>query len=282
LNKIKKLDKDNNDIDTKDEELLFKETLELQQRLQNAKTRKLQAQHNRIKLANDINESRQLNDALIDKSNQFSYEINRLEDYIDSLSLETNRITCQLKRFMQINVINDAFFIWYTGPFATINNFKLGNLPVKPVEWTEINAALGQAVLAVAVIALNAGLVFKKFHLLPMGSFSKIIKLDEKKEYSLFKDASFQLFPKNNFNAALHGFLTCIKELGDHATTIDPTLQLPYTIHLNDGKIDELSFKWDSDDEIWTRSLKFVLADIKWIITWGTKHCNSNYRNKSI
>lgn len=218
----------------------------------------------------------------MDKSNQFSYEINRLEDYIDSMLLETSRISCQLKRFMQINVINDAFFIWYTGPFATINNFKLGNLPIQPVEWTEINAALGQAVLAVAVIASNAGLDFKKFHLIPMGSFSKIIKLEEKKEYSLFKDTSFQLFPKNNFNSALHGFFTCIKELGDHVTAHDPTLQLPYTIHLNDGKIDELSFKWDSDNEIWTRSLKFMLADIKWIITWSVKHCNSNYRNKSV
>lgn len=58
-----------------------------------------------------------------------------------------------MKKLMQMNAINDAFFIWYSGPFATINNFRLGNLPAKPVEWTEINAALGQAVLAVAVVA---------------------------------------------------------------------------------------------------------------------------------
>ena len=44
-------------------------------------------------------------------------------------------------------------------------------------------------------------------------------------------------FPKRNFNTALIGFLTCVQELGDHVTKHDPTLQLPYTINVNDGKI---------------------------------------------
>jgi hypothetical protein len=36
------------------------------------------------------------------------------------------------------------------GPFGTINTFKLGRTPTTPVDWTEVNAALGQAALLVS------------------------------------------------------------------------------------------------------------------------------------
>ena len=106
-----------------------------------------------------------------------------------------------------------------------------------------------------------------------MGSFPKICKVEDKRsQYSLFTDGSFSLFPKRNFNTALIGFLTCVQELGDHVTKHDPTLQLPYTINVNDGKIHDQIITLGSDDETWTRALKLLLADIKWIIAWSTKH----------
>ena len=65
-----------------------------------------------------------------------------------SLNCPYRQVNTFLRKLAQCNAINDAFHIWYAGPFATINGFRLGNLTTRPIEWTEINAALGQAVLA--------------------------------------------------------------------------------------------------------------------------------------
>ena len=176
---------------------------------------------------------------------------------------------------MQCNVINDAFHVWYAGPFATINGFRLGNLPFRPIEWTEINAALGQAVLAVATVATRAKYEFKKYDLMPLGSFPKVFKVgDRRTVFTLFTDGSFSLFPKRKFNYALIGFLHCVEELGSHVNKHDPTMSIPYTIDAAEGKVNNQLVTLGVDDELWTRSLKFLLAAIKWIVAWAAKHCN--------
>ena len=58
-----------------------------------------------------------------------------------------------LKRLRQTNVYNDVFRIWHQGPFGTIGGFRLGRTSEAPVEWDEINAALGQAVLLLKTMA---------------------------------------------------------------------------------------------------------------------------------
>ena len=79
------------------------------------------------------------------------------------------------------------------------------------------------------------------------------------------------MFPERNFNTALIGFLTWVQEFGDHVTIYDPTLQLHYTIYVDYCKIVYQKVTLGSDDETWTRALKLLLADIKWIIAWSTK-----------
>jgi len=64
----------------------------------------------------------------------------------------------------QLSVPNDAFFIWHSGPFGTINGFRLGRLPVEPVEWSEINAALGQVALLLSTIQSDAPVAFSTVH----------------------------------------------------------------------------------------------------------------------
>lgn len=108
-----------------------------------------------------------------------------------------------------------------------------------------------------------------------MGSFSKVSSVEDRRTaYSLFTDGSFSLFPKRNFNAALLGFMACVEELGDYVVKHDPTLSLPYPLHLPEGRIHDQSVLLGGDEEAWTRGLKFLLADIKWIIAWATKHLN--------
>lgn len=265
--KIKKISNKN------DNKTLDNDIKDLEQRLLLAKKRKEDVKRRRIIISKELYDINILRKKLIERYNNLKFEYNTIRDHNDSIIVESSRISLQMKKFMQINAINDAFYIWYSGSFATINNFRLGNLPSKPIEWTEINAALGQAVLAVTIIANKANITFKKYILIPMGSFPRVCKIEDKRsQYSLFTDGSFSLFPKRNFNTALIGFLTCVQELGDHVTKHDPTLQLPYTIYLNDGKIHDQVIILGSDDETWTRALKLLLADIKWIIAWSTKH----------
>eukprot|EP01034_Spumella_vulgaris_P024385 gene24385-30726_t len=204
-----------------------------------------------------------------ERLNQLHNDNNRLLDQISSVDDETNRAIATLDRYKQINGMNDAFYIWYAGPYATINSFRLGNLTNKPIEFTEINAALGQAALVVSIIASKAGVNFRHFVVSPMGSFPKVLKADDRRtSYPLFIDqSSFTLFPKRNFNLALQGFMSCVQELGDYVSSYDPTLAVPYKISVGDSKIGDLSFVYGGgDDEVWTRSLKFMLSDVKWII----------------
>jgi beclin 1 len=58
----------------------------------------------------------------------------------------------ELERLRCTNVYNDAFHIWYNGPFGTISGFRLGR-HAQEVEWTELNAAWGQATLLLHTMA---------------------------------------------------------------------------------------------------------------------------------
>jgi beclin 1 len=87
------------------------------------------------------------------------------------------KITTLQNEYLEINssnVYNDAFHIWHEGHFGTINNFRLGRLPSQPVDWNEINAALGCAALLLHTIATKKQFTFQKYTIIPAGSFSKI------------------------------------------------------------------------------------------------------------
>ena len=45
------------------------------------------------------------------------------------------------------------------------------------VEWSDINAALGQSTLLLCTVVDRAGFQFQQYRLQPMGSFSKIVKV---------------------------------------------------------------------------------------------------------
>lgn len=212
---------------------------------------------------------------MLARVSQLSLTHINLTEYASAIACETKDTNHRYQKLMQYDSINDSFHIWYSGPFATINGFRLGTLPSCVIEWTEINAALGQAVLAIAIVAEKSNFEFKMYGLMPMGSFPKVYRVSDRRTiYCLYTDGSFSLFPKKRFNLALIGFLHCVEELGMHVYTQDPTLSLPYVINPLDGMINDQSILLGVDDEIWTRSLKFLLADIKWIIAWAAKYCH--------
>lgn len=207
-----------------------------------------------------------------------STQCKELQDDLRSIQDDLDRSYNSFDKLLQINVLNDAFYVWYAGPYGTINNFRLGNTSIKPIESNELNAGLGEASLAIYIIASRCGIDLKNYCIIPMGSFPKIVKVEDRTKtvYPLYIDqGSFSFFPKRNFNLALTGFLHCLNEIGDFVASYDPTMGMPYKINIQELKIGDISFTYGVDDEIWTRSLKFVLSNIKWIIAWYSKHGKS-------
>ena len=84
----------------------------------------------------------------------------------------------QLERLQRTNVYNDTFCISHDGSFGTINGLRLGRLPNQNVDWTEINAAWGQAILLLATVAERLKYSFQGYRLRPQGSTSRIEKLE--------------------------------------------------------------------------------------------------------
>lgn len=259
----------------RDNEALDKELDELKSRLAVASSSRASLVRQRNEFSRKVHSAQILRDALETKVNVLQSERVAVEDQIASIDESVRLAVTSFDRFKQINTLNDAFYIWYTGPFATINSFKLGNLVNKPVESTEINAALGQAALVLNIITSRCGIQFKQFHIAPMGSFPRILKADDRRtSYPLFIDQPgvFSLFPKRNFNLALAGFMQCIQELGEYITANDRTLSIPYKIEVAESRIADKSFVYGGDEEVWTHALKHMLANIKWIIAWYCKH----------
>ncbi len=94
----------------------------------------------------------------------------------------------------------------HDGPFGTISGFRLGRTPLVNVEWDEINAAWGQAVLLLSTIAQVCKLSFTH-RLMPMGSYPRIA--DKKSTYDLFGPVS-KLYC-TSYDRAMICFLACIK-----------------------------------------------------------------------
>lgn len=186
-----------------------------------------------------------------------------------------------LESMSQMNAANDCFFIWHAGPFGTINGFRLGKLPVESVDWSEINAALGQVALLLATIEMDTTIQFSDA-VYPKGSYSYLRsknssgKVDDKsKIFELYKSDEF--FKNNSkFDTALERLLRLVKEAGVHIQGQDPTFTFPYPINDDSNTITisdyPISIAKNGSDELWTRALKFFLTDVKWVVAWAAKH----------
>ncbi|EXJ92758.1 hypothetical protein A1O3_01310 [Capronia epimyces CBS 606.96] len=84
----------------------------------------------------------------------------------------------QLERLQRTNVYNDTFCVGHDGYFGTINGLRLGRLPNQNVDWAEINAAWGQTLLLLAIVAERLKYSFQGYRLRPQGSTSRIEKLE--------------------------------------------------------------------------------------------------------
>ena len=144
--------------------------------------------------------------------NVFQEEQEAFQNERDSLVRKHSYTTEQLARLRKTSVYDEVFRIWHDGPFGTINNCRLGRLPGQlvrrlffvsahaadgahgrasgvrgsQVDWAEINAAWGQALLLLHTLARKLHFEFTTYKLVPGGSFSRIERTTEPR-------ASFEL-----------------------------------------------------------------------------------------
>ncbi|KAF5839533.1 autophagy protein [Dunaliella salina] len=205
--------------------------------------------------------------------NEFSMHLKQHLDDRDSMLTKINHAGQRKQLLQSTNVYNDAFKIWHDGPFGTISGFRLGRTPEVPVEWDEINAAWGQAVLLLHTMAQACGLNLTSARLLPMGSHPRVA--DKRSTYDLFGPVS-KLWSAN-YDRAMICFLACLKEFGEHAARQDvlhsrhPPFAFPFP--LEGDKVNSHTIKLTlNKDARWTKALKFMLADLKVALQWMVKH----------
>ena len=171
--------------------------------------------------------------------NTLERDIQSHQQELGSVNLQYELAQERLETLTKTNVYSDAFKIWHDGPFGTINGFcclilglRLGRLPLKMVEWVEINAGMGQAALLLETVANKIGFVFSDYSIIPMGSNSRIEKKDGDKAvlelYGSTDVFSGMLFSNRRFDLGLTAFLSCLKQLGDYTEQKDPKFKLPY------------------------------------------------------
>jgi beclin 1 len=178
------------------------------------------------------------------------------------------RLRDTLSRFRYLAVHNDAYFIWHRGPFVTINGCRLGRLPAQPVDWPEINAALGQTATLLTIIANRVNYKFQRYQIIPMGSFSSITPTsDDNTTHELYFTNRF--WAQTRLNASLKALLVCISELVEFAQAADKSFWCPHPITHGGEKISDLPVGLGSKDAQWTRAMKCALTNVKWLLAWA-------------
>ena len=111
--------------------------------------------------------------------NDLDLRLAKFRDTCDALTASYDHDARHLERLQRTNVYNDTFCISHDGHFGTINGLRLGRLaPPNNVEWAEINAAWGSTALLLVTVAERLGFSFRGYIIRPMGSTSRIDRID--------------------------------------------------------------------------------------------------------
>jgi beclin 1 len=246
-----------------EEEALLAEISNAQQRLASAREMRAALRQKRAQLA-----SLEMN--LWSEGRALSGTLYAGKEKAYALQLREARGRQLLSKLRCLLAPSDAFFLWHRGPFATVNSARLGRLPGFPVEWSEINAALGQLAFLLATVAGRVGFIFTKYRIIPMGSYSRIVPvIDDRTSYELYFDEGNFFFAQSRLNNALKALVFCVAELGAFAEASDRSFRLPYAIAATGDRVGGDLNVTVGKDVPWTRAMKLVVTNVKWLVSWS-------------
>ncbi|ETI34653.1 hypothetical protein, variant 5 [Phytophthora nicotianae P1569] len=229
---------------------------------------------------------------LWDQFNGLQLQESVFQEIRDAGTAQIDTMERKVASAKHLNILTDMFIIGYDGAFGTINQFRMGQSASLALEWNEINAAFGECALLLQTLANMVGLEFSDFKIVPLGSFSKIIRTSNlRMEYCLYvvllwrqrgtsvlivlnwsflpcrHGSDQQNFSESHFNLGLGAWITCLGQLMAFVRARDPSIRLPYKVAKHSIGGYSILFLKNKHKE-WTKALKYALTNLKWLLTW--------------
>ena len=207
----------------------------------------------------------QIEEAYWHAFNALILSLHEAADLRDVLQLHMERSENEMEMLRQTNVLVDLFKISADGAFGTISGLRLGSIPESPVQWWEINAAWGQSVMLLDIIAKSLGMRFDSGSIVwePYGSFPRVLE-EGKGVCELYGPVNKILCI--GFDRSQTLFVKCLKdvevELCRRGVTRDgKAFQLKYPIEAD--RVGGYSIRYGlARDKAWTKALRYMLIDL--------------------
>jgi len=211
-----------------------------------------------------------LNHILWGTHRELALRLSAGRERMDALGVRCARYREALARVRSLRVHSDAFFIWHSEPFATINGARLGRTPGHFVEWSEVNAALGQLALLLSLTAARLGYVFQRWRIIPFGSYSKLGAVGDERSALLELSYDDSFFAASRLSNALKPLMSCIGELGEHVEKMDKAFRLPHPVPPTGDKVGELPVALGKEVP-WTRAMRMAATNLKWLVAYSER-----------
>ncbi|ETM34874.1 hypothetical protein, variant 1 [Phytophthora nicotianae] len=204
---------------------------------------------------------------LWDQFNGLQLQESVFQEIRDAGTAQIDTMERKVASAKHLNILTDMFIIGYDGAFGTINQFRMGQSASLALEWNEINAAFGECALLLQTLANMVGLEFSDFKIVPLGSFSKIIRTSNLRMEYCLHGSDQQNFSESHFNLGLGAWITCLGQLMAFVRARDPSIRLPYKVAKHSIGGYSILFLKNKHKE-WTKALKYALTNLKWLLTW--------------
>ncbi|KAG7664438.1 atg6 [[Candida] subhashii] len=231
-------------------------------------------------------------DKILRLKNKLQLELNDKRNKLEQSKAAYHVHLDHIDKLRNLNIYNKIFNISCDSDdkYGTINGFRIGY----KVVWPEINAALGQIISLLVFLVKRLNLKSSTYKLVPMGSQSQIIKFstvssDEgstssgqttksKTVLNMYSSDEFSLGKLFNFNkldVSMISLLDVVSQIETRLRSLDADIDLPYKISPTKDSIGGKSIRVTSNTE-WTQSCKFLLTDLKWMLTFISAHTSPN------
>jgi beclin 1 len=192
-----------------------------------------------------------------------------LEQRNTLMALQESRMR-RLQQHQKFRVHEDLFSIARDGEFPVINGFRLGSSPSMPIEWEEINAALGEAALLLHVCASKLSFQFRTYRPVAIGNVSRMEQVGGAKEAYMLAGSFRTAVMSSQFNTALGALLAATDQMAQ-AVGRKFNVAPPYKVTsdmIGDAKGDWYSVKRPMRDSAkWVRALLYLLGELKWLLS---------------
>ncbi|EER17757.1 beclin, putative [Perkinsus marinus ATCC 50983] len=203
------------------------------------------------------------------ETNDYIVELVRHEETSGSVKAQVEYTSAEISRLKRTSVLAMAFRIWHSGPFGSINGFRMGRVHDYQIPWSEINVGWGQMALLLDVIVRRVG-VPSAYRLLPRGSCSAILRKADNTMMDLYtSDGGFaRFFTGRKFDAGMCAYVNVVQEVCTFSERFrSQPLRLPFSIE--GDKVGGFSVALQfNQEERWTKAMKYLLTNLKWLMAY--------------